>query len=317
LLYNGVPKEIPNQMNQNYFFDNLNYEQRQKVFATKVPRFGEIWWFYPRGDATECTDAIIYNVRENTWYDLGQALGARRSAGYFSQVFRYPVNAGWEVNASGGVGRVRITNRGSGYADGTYSYESLTGGTGSDANADIVVLNGQVVSVTIDDPGTGYAANDVLSAVLDGVGTGFELTVDSVIDFTSLWQHEIGTDAIEGTQVLAIESYFETSDLGWVAGGPSQPSPVGENFWLRVERVEPDFILSGEMDLYVTGRPYAQEDDSTTGPYTFDANTGKIDMKEQRRELRLKFVSNVVGGNYQLGKVIISAADGDVRGYST
>jgi hypothetical protein len=40
-------------------------------------------------------------------------------------------------------------------------------------------------------------------------------------------------------------------------------------------------------------------------------------MKEQRRELRLKFVSNVVNGDYQLGKVIVNAADGDVRGYST
>ena len=98
LLYNGVVKEIPNNMNQNYFFDNLNYSQRQKVWATKVPRFGEIWWFYPRGDATECTDAIIYNVRENCWYDAGQAVGARRSAGYFSQVFSRPVAADWEVS---------------------------------------------------------------------------------------------------------------------------------------------------------------------------------------------------------------------------
>ena len=317
MLYNGVAKEIPNDFNQNYFFDNLNYEQRQKVFASKVPRFGEVWWFYPRGDATECTDAVVYNVRENVWYDAGQALGARRSAGYFSQVFRYPVNSGWEVNASAGVGRVRITNRGSGYADGTYAYEALTGGTGTGANADIVVLNGQVVSVTMDDLGTGYSVNDTLSAVLDGVGTGFALNVDNTVEFTSLWQHEIGKNAIQGTQVLAIESYFETSDLGWVAGGPSQPSPVGENFWLRIERVEPDFILEGEMDLYVTGRPYAQEVDSTTGPYTFDAATSKIDMKEQRRELRLKFVSNVVNGDYQLGKVIVNAADGDVRGYST
>ena len=75
LLYNGVVKEIPNDMNQNYFFDNLNYAQRQKVWATKVPRYGEIWWFYPRGDATECTDAIIYNVREQCWYDaeIGRA----------------------------------------------------------------------------------------------------------------------------------------------------------------------------------------------------------------------------------------------------
>jgi hypothetical protein len=29
LLYNGVVKEIPNPMNQNWFFDNLNYSQRQ------------------------------------------------------------------------------------------------------------------------------------------------------------------------------------------------------------------------------------------------------------------------------------------------
>ena len=31
LLYNGVVKEIPNPMNQDHFFDNLNYTQRQKV----------------------------------------------------------------------------------------------------------------------------------------------------------------------------------------------------------------------------------------------------------------------------------------------
>jgi hypothetical protein len=35
LLYNGVVKENPNTFNQNYFFDNLNYTQRQKVWAQK------------------------------------------------------------------------------------------------------------------------------------------------------------------------------------------------------------------------------------------------------------------------------------------
>jgi hypothetical protein len=59
MLYNGVVKEIPNTFNQNYFFDNLNYAQRQKVYATKVSRYGEIWWFYPSGDSTECNDAVI------------------------------------------------------------------------------------------------------------------------------------------------------------------------------------------------------------------------------------------------------------------
>jgi len=67
--------------------------------------------------------------------------------------------------------------------------------------------------------------------------------------------------------------------------------------------------------LYVTGRPFAQSQDETTGPYVFDPDTNKIDMREQRRELRLKFVSNVAGGNYQLGKVILDADIGDVRPY--
>jgi hypothetical protein len=316
LLYNGVVKEIPNSMNQNWFFDNLNYVQRQKVYATKVPRFGEIWWFYPRGNSEECNDAIVYNIRENTWYDAGTALGARRSAGYFSQVFRFPINAGWEPNYTGAVGTVSITDPGTGYTDATYSYLTLTGGTGSGAKCSVVISGGSAISVQITDRGTGYTVGDTLTATIPA-GADFELTVDSTQTLVTLWQHEVGKDAVAFANVLAIESYFETSDLGWVAGGPSQPSPIGENRWLHIERVEPDFIQSGEMELYVTGRPYAQEQDKITGPYTFTSTTGKIDMREQRRELRMKFVSNVSGGDYQLGKVIVNADLGDVRGYST
>ena len=312
LLYNGVVKEIPNQMNQNYFFDNLNYAQREKVWVSKVPRFGEIWWFYPRGNETECTDAIIYNVRENTWYDAGEALGARRSAGFFSQVFHYPIAASWETNAVGGVNTVSLTDAGSGYTNGTYNSQALTGGSGTGATANITVAGGIVTVVTIFNKGENYESGDVLSASLP-VGSNFEITVDEVVDFVSLWQHEVGTDAVQDTNVLAIESYFETNDLGWVSGGPSQPSPVGENRWLRLERVEPDFIQEGDMDLYVTGSSFAKSADTITGPYTFAPDTGKIDMREQRRELRLKFVSNVAGGDYQVGKIILDADLGDVR----
>lgn len=314
LLYNGVVKEIPNPMNQNWFFDNLNYSQRQKVWATKVPRFGEVWWFYPRGDSEECNDAIIYNVRENCWYDAGQAEGARRSAGYFSQVFRFPVNASTEINAVGGINALSITTAGSGYTNGIYTFKALTGGTGTGATATIVISGGAATSVTINDKGKDYVVGDVLSASIPG-GSSLTITVDQTTNFVSIWQHEFGTDEIKGTESNAIPSFFETNDLGWVSGNPSQASPVGDNRWLRIERVEPDFILSGEMDLYITGRPYAQSQDETTGPYTFDSSTNKIDMKEQRRELRLKFVSNVSGGNYQVGKVILNADVGDVRGY--
>ena len=317
LLYNGVVKEIPNPMNQNYFFDNLNYNQRQKVWVSKVPRFGEVWWFYPRGNATECTDCVIYNVREGIWYDTGEAYGVQRSAGYFSQVFRFPVEAGYEVNTEDAINQISITDAGSGYANGTYSYQTLTGGTGSGATATVVVINGKAAQVTINDRGTGYGVGDTLTAALDGVGIDFEITVSTLMQQVSLWQHEVGKNLIKGTNVLAIESSFTTSDLGVIAGGPSQPSPVGENRWTRLERVEPDFILEGDLDLYIVGRPYPDQPDQITGPYTFDSVTGKIDMKEQRRLLRLKFVSNQVDGDYQVGKIIVDADLGDVRGYTT
>ena len=316
LMYNGVVKEIENDMNQNYFFDNLNYAQRQKVWATKVPRYGEIWWFYPRGTATECTDAIIFNVREKCWYDAGQALGARRSAGYFSQVFHYPINASWEPNTVGVINALTIYNAGSGYTNGTYSYVPLTSGSGTGATATITVAGGVVTSVTVNNQGQNYQVNDLLTASIPG-GSGFSVKITYIQTNVSLFQHEFGTNAIVNSQPVAIESYFETNDLGWVSGGPSEPNMVGMNNWLQIERVEPDFIQTGDMELYVTGPPYADETDKTTGPYVFGPNQGKVDLREQRREARLKFRSNTLGGDYQTGRIIISANIGDRRGYST
>ena len=312
LLYNGVVKEIDNKMNQNYFFDNLNYAEREKVWVTKVPRFGEIWWFYPRGTATECTDAVIYNVRENVWYDTGVALGAQRSAGYFSQIFPFPIAADWNINATGGILTATITNAGAGYTNGTYTNTPLTGGSGTLATANITVAGNVVTSVVINGHGKNYVIGNTLSASITG-GAGFVLTVVTLMSFVSLYQNEIGTNKVTGALSVAIESYFETNDLGLVSGGPSQPSPVGENKWLRLERVEPDFVQTGDMELYVTGRSFAQSADVTSAAYTFSPSTGKVDMREQRRELRLKFVSNVAGGNYQVGRILLDADLGDVR----
>lgn len=91
LMYNGVVRELPNDLNADDFFENINIEYRNLVWGTKVPRYGEIWWFYPRGDATECNAAVIYNVVQNTWYDPGRNVRpAKRSAGLKNNVFQYP-----------------------------------------------------------------------------------------------------------------------------------------------------------------------------------------------------------------------------------
>jgi hypothetical protein len=315
LLYNGVVKEIPNSMNQNYFFDNLNYAQRQKVWATKVPRYGEIWWFYPHGDSEECNNCIIYNVRENTWYDGGFSPGAARSAGYFSQVFRFPVNAGTNLTTQQPVFSSSISTT-NGSAD------IQMANTNQIALNQVVVATGvQTGSYVIAIAPSATPGNIKVTLSKNATATATVTAVfNTMAGLSTIWQHETGTDAVNGDNFVAIESYFETSDLGWVAGGPAQ-SPqfpgggVGENKWLHVERIEPDFVQNGEMYVQVIGRPYAQVDDVYSQPYVFDPNTGKIDMREQRRLGRFRFGSNVTGGNYQMGRVLVNANFGDVRGY--
>ena len=233
LMYNGVVAELPNSQNNNYFFDNLNYAQRQKVWVSKVPRWGEIWWFFPSGDSTECNDAIIYNVREKCWYDAGQALGARRSAGVFSEVFRRPIWGGTDQNVTGQY---------------------------------------------------------------------------------TLWQHEIGTNEVYTNHVNAIESYFETNVIGSGAGLVGSTQQAGDNLWTRIERVEPDFVQSGAMNLTITGKSYADDVDDPSVEYPFDPTTLKIDLKEQRREMRLRFSSNTQNGDYFMGRIILNIDTGDVRG---
>lgn len=318
LLYNGTVKEIPNAFNQNFFFDNLNYSQRQKVWVTKVPRFGEIWWFYPAGDSEECNNCVIYNVRENCWYDAGFGEGAKRTAGYFSQVFKYPINAGSELSTAVSIFSTTVnTTIGSNVIVMPVTNMIGLGQTITCANipANAVVktiapnATPGFFDVALYNPLTGANINATAT------GTGVAAEFSTVAGKIALWQHEIGTDAIAGQNVTAIESYFETSDLGWVGGGPAQTAPMGDNVWLRLERVEPDFVQEGEMSLQIVGRPYAQEADKVSDPYIFSPGTGKIDMKEQRRELRLRFTSNVVGGDYQMGRVLLNADIGDVRGY--
>ena len=319
LMYNGVIKEVTNAMNQNWFFDNLNYNQREKIWGTKVPRYGEIWWFYPRGDATECTDVIIYNVREQVWYDAGSAEGARRSFGYYTQVFQYPIMADTTPESVDVVKTLTNLVGGSLYTNGTYGNVTLTGGTGTGCRVTITVSGNAVTAVALVNGGEGYTVGDTLTIAaseIGGTGSGFTIDVDSIIDTGALWQHEVGVDKIKGDSQTAIQSYFETNNLGWVTGNPSQSSPIGDNFWLRVDRVEPDFLQTGPMNLYITGRSYAQYEDVTSGPFEFEPHTPKIDLREQRRELRVKFESNVVRGDYQTGNVILHGEIGDVRGTS-
>jgi hypothetical protein len=404
-VYNGYVTVLPNDKNVNWLFDNLNYQQRQKVWATKVPRYNEIWFFYPRGGATECTDAIIYNVKDKIWYDAGQADGAQRSSGYTTEVFPTPIWGDWNYAESYGPQYFTIATPSSQVATSSTvfyiagdvtttflpsSYITLSA-VSSAANYQISssvflfdVVN--TVTITIATPGvitytsgtapvngtqikfstsgalptgitagtTYYVVNSSgstsnFAATLGGAAintsgtqsgvqsitllpTGINATqitlnsatplattpaagtsVYSVVGGYGIWRHESGLNKIANGQELAIYSSFTTCDISWVGGTPSNDSSPAINRRMHLRRLEPDFVLSGSLQLSITGRKFAQSPNVVSGPFTFDSNTEKIDLRIEYREMDLTFISNEIDGNYEMGRVLLTVEYGDER----
>ena len=304
MYFDTAVHELPNELNQNWFFDNLNYEHRQKIWATKVPRFGEIWWFYPRGDNTECSHAVIFNVRLKTWYDIELA----RSAGFYSQVRHYPtwVNAETEPNSivdqSATWTRVTVVATVTLLSHGLVTGDIINVSVSSDTSA--VILGAKTV--------TRLTADTFSFACLNAGGASGTLTYDKTTATYGLYQHEIGYNASVGDVESAIQSYYTTQNFGYLTGGV-QDSPQGPNRWTRLTRVEPDFIQTGDMTVSVLGYEFAQSPAEPETSYNYSASTGKIDMREQRRHILLKFESNTLDGFYEAGKVIIHTELGDNR----
>jgi hypothetical protein len=90
MVFNGTVTEVPNNQNQDFFFDNLTPGYEARSFAFKVPRYGEVWFCAPMFGSTVPNHAVILNLRENAWYDTPLPDGGR-GAGYFAQGSKYPV----------------------------------------------------------------------------------------------------------------------------------------------------------------------------------------------------------------------------------
>jgi hypothetical protein len=323
--YNGQVSVLPNDKNVNWLFDNLNFEQRQKVWATKIPRYNEIWFFYPRGTNTECTDAIIYNVKDKIWYDAGSAAGAQRSCGYTTEIFPTPIWATWNYEATYSAPSIVVDEPASepapsgdqfyinGNATSTFSPGSFLSFSTEPLDTIYKVIESEFIfttAVTATNP-EGVTLVTVESNISPNPVDGD--TVYSIKGGYSLWQHEFGLNQVSFSAETSILSSITTCDISWVGGTPSQETASGINRRMHLRRVEPDFVQDGQMTLTVLGRKFARGDEEISTPFPFDPETGKIDMRIEHREIRLKFSSDDINGNYEMGRLLITAELGDER----
>ncbi len=237
LMFNGVIQEIPNSMNLNWFYDNINIANSGKSFAFKIPRWGEIWWCYPRGANTECSHAVIYNYREKYWYDTPLP-SFLRSAG---------------LHGDNLVGNIMCDTTG---------YQSqITGGNKT---------------------------------------------------YYNMWQHESGVDAVNGTSLAAVQSFYTTAAItGLTAPQPSDTA-------LSLEMLQPDFVQAGDMQVSVLKQNNARAPVVAGTQVTIQAVPSSplnqiVPLKDTAKILRVSIQSNTVGGNFQAGASMIDVTPADTR----
>jgi len=114
--------------------------------------------------------------------DMSLLVGPTPDQSYTAELhyFYYPPTI-----VQGQINGLGTITGGSLYTNGVYQNVSLTGGSGANATADIVIVGGTIVSCTLTFGGNFYVVGDVLScSSLGNTGGGFSIPVVSVSNAT-------------------------------------------------------------------------------------------------------------------------------------
>lgn len=324
-LYNGVIKRLVNVTNKVTFFNKLNFAYRNKVWGLYKEEYNEIWWYYPSGNNTECDSVIIYNIEEGFWFDTIHP----RSAGTTIGLHDYPletdsvallnkfrpapieldiINNGLSTTSGSNIVVATLSAPNTILTDGMLV--SISGATGFNGLS-AAQLNLTHIAITIlSSTSFSYFVN--INAASSGNGGGNAIIYTYPNLCYGLWQEETGEDHVLYGQSYAIPSWFETNINTWFEKAPSDDREM------RIRRIEPDFVQTGSMTMNIKTRDFAQSIVNTSINYVFEpgqeiVNLAKVDTNNMGRLVSFRFESNVLEGNYEMGKVVLNYAPGDVR----
>jgi hypothetical protein len=124
----------------------------------------------------------LFGSQYNNVNEMAYIIGPTPDQSYQVEMhyFYYPPTI-----VQGQIATLGSITAGSLYTNGVYQNVSLTGGSGANATADIVVFGGAVTSVSLKFGGNFYVVGDILScSSLGNTGSGFSILVASVSNST-------------------------------------------------------------------------------------------------------------------------------------
>ena len=142
-----------------------------------------------------------------------------------------------------------------------------------------------------------------------GVDSSFDV-VGNTEGSTIYYEHETGTDQVQGGTTTAIVENIESGDfditqriIRGTQTGMADLRGDGE-FIMKIRRFIPDFISqTGNTQVTLQLRNYSNDSraSSSLGPFTVSSSTQKVDTRARARAISLKIANTAVSQSWKLG----------------
>jgi len=142
-----------------------------------------------------------------------------------------------------------------------------------------------------------------------GVDSSFDV-VGNTEGSTIYYEHETGTDQVQGGTTTAIVANIESGDFDItqriIRGSQTgMPDLRGDGeFIMKIRRFIPDFISqTGNTQVTLQLRNYSNDSraSSALGPFTVSSSTQKVDTRARARAISLKIANTAVSQSWKLG----------------
>ena len=146
--------------------------------------------------------------------------------------------------------------------------------------------------------------------------TEYSAAVDSSFDVvgntegsTIYYQHETGTDQVQGGATTAIVASISSGDFDISQRATQGGSGVADfrgdgEFLMKIRRFIPDFISqtgNTQITLQLRNFPNDSQSSSALGPFTVSSSTQKVDTRARARAIALKVANTTTNQSWKLG----------------
>jgi len=148
--------------------------------------------------------------------------------------------------------------------------------------------------------------------------TEYSASVDSSFDVvgntegsTVYYQHETGTDQVQGGATTAIVASISSGDFDITQARSAQGTQTGVatfkgdgEFIMKIRRFIPDFISqtgNTQITLQLRDFPNDSQASSALGPFTVSSSTKKVDTRARARAIALKVANTGASQSWKLG----------------